>query len=116
MREMQLKDRPFAERFRLAGKAWAVADAQKEKLQALRGPTLEKIKIWHAELPGNEKLSDAKLTSLAKASPEYLKHIDGEMAAVEQANLLWVERKAVELEWNETSDKNANYRSERRMT
>jgi hypothetical protein len=106
----------FAERFRVVGKRWATADAKKEKLQALRGPTLEKIKLWHAKLPGNEKLSDAKLTSLAKTDPEYLAHIEGEFAAVEEANMEWVERKAVEMEFSESIDLNANTRTERKAS
>jgi hypothetical protein len=106
----------FAERFRVKGREWAKADAEKEKLQALRGPTLEAIKLWHAKLPGNEKLSDAKLTSLAKADPKYMTHIEGEIAAVEKANLAWVERKAVEIELSESIDVNANVRTERKAS
>jgi len=84
-------------------------------LQGLRGATLEAIKIQLSKLPENKDLSDAKLERMAKGSPEYRLHIEGEAIAVEQANLAWVERKAIEMEANEHSDANANVRHEARL-
>lgn len=105
----------FAERFRLAGTAWAKSAAYKDKMEALRGPRREAIKLIIRQLPGNEKMSDAALERLAIQHPDYQAHLEAEFHAAVEANLDWVERKAIELEWNEASDKNANYRLERKM-
>jgi Lon protease-like protein len=113
--QMPPKEQSFAERFRIAGAAWAKADARKEKLQGMRGPFLEKLKQQIAERHGNEELSDARLERMAKASDEYRQHIEGEADAVEAANLAWVERKAVEMEAIEMAEHNANYRHESRL-
>jgi hypothetical protein len=112
---MAERERSFSERFRIAGRIWAKADAEKDRLQGLRGPTLEAIKIQLSKLPGNEGLSNSKLESMAKGSQEYRLHIEGEAAAVENANLAWVERKAIEMEHAERADANSNQRHEARL-
>jgi Lon protease-like protein len=113
--QMPPQERSFAERFRIAGVAWAKADAHKEKLQGMRGPFLEKLKQQIAERHGNEELSDARLERMAKASDEYRRHIEGEAAAVEAANLAWVERKSIEMAFEEQNEANANARHEQRL-
>lgn len=117
-KEMQPRDRPLSERFRLAGKTWAAAKRDADITSEMKSAFLEKMKTRiNDELVGKgEKApSGEKLERLAKSSPEWEEYIRGMCFAKEKEDDAWVERKAIELEATEMVDANANYRTERKM-
>jgi hypothetical protein len=119
MKEMPEKERSHAERFRLAGDAWAEAKRQADLLEEMKGPTVEQMKcklLAKLTEAGETKVPEARLEREVKASDEYADYIKGMCFAKERENKAWVERKAVEIAATETVDMNANYRTERKMS
>lgn len=116
--EIKPKERPLAERFRLAGKAWAAAKRDADITSEMKSAFLEKMKTrMRDELvaKGEKEPSGEKLERLAKSSPEWEEYIRGMCFAKEKEDDAWVERKAIEMEMSEQVDGNANYRTERKM-
>jgi hypothetical protein len=119
MREMPERERSHAERFRLAGEAWAEATREADLLEEMKGAYVEQLKtklLAKLTEAGDTKVPEVRLEREVKSSQEYEQYIRGMCFAKERANKAWVERKAVEIEATETVDRNANYRSERKLS
>lgn len=115
---MPQHERPLSERFRLAGLAWAEAEAKADLVEKMRDPTLEAMKNEKYQQltdAGEKKIPEATLERIVKGSPEWGEYIAGMCHARELANKAWVERRAIELQMSEMIDGNANARTERRM-
>ena len=118
MKEMPERERSHAERFRLAGEAWAEATREADLLEEMKGAVVEQLKTKLLErltAAGETKVPEARLEREVKSSPEYEQYIRGMCFAKEKANKAWVERKAVEIAATEMVDRNANARVERKI-
>jgi hypothetical protein len=108
-KEMPEAEQPLSERFRVAAKEWAAADAAANLIEETKSATLAKMMIELGDLP----VSRAEM--IAKASAEWREHIKMMCDARAKATLLKVKLEYIRMRHSEWQSSEANARAERRL-
>lgn len=126
--EMPERERPLSEQFRLVAKAWVDADAAARLLEETKSSVFSKLVLSFQELNGRSlpdgakameikrATSNAQAENMARASDEYMEHIQQMVAARDEANLRKVQMEYIRMRFSEWQSLNANARDERRMS
>lgn len=111
--DMPEREQPISERFRLAGEAWADANAAATLLEELKTTSLQKMKSDLIAEKG--PMADNAAERIVKSSPEWEVYIKDMCAKRALADRLKIQVEYWRMRYGEWNSKEANARVERRM-
>lgn len=112
-KEMDYRDKPLSELYRLAAEDWADEQSAWYTLSEGKATCLAKLKQGLAD--GDAKLSEAKLDRLARNLPEWQEWLDRMSFHNHNRLLLAARKESIHMRYYERQGQNADARKEKGM-